>query len=123
MMPGESRDRQSEDDRQCHRERDRKIWIHLDDQLLDWISPQVDAVGQVQGTVYPLLNRLHDAGFVTSYWEVNDTDRPRRYYQLTEGGRQELESFQEDWERFSGSVTSFLATIPEKHNDRTRDDV
>ncbi|WP_158252271.1 PadR family transcriptional regulator [Cryobacterium sp. Y29] len=95
----------------------------MDDQLLDRITPQVDAVGQVQGTVYPLLNRLHDAGFVTSYWEVNDTDRPRRIYQLTEGGRQELESFQEDWERFSGSVTSLLATIPKKHNDRTRDDV
>ncbi|TFD63765.1 PadR family transcriptional regulator [Cryobacterium sp. Hb1] len=79
---------------------------------------ELDDVGQLlssQGTVYPLLNRLHDAGFVTSYWEVNDTDRPRRYYQLTEVGRQELESFQEDWERFSGSVTSLLATIPQKH--------
>ncbi|TFD56749.1 PadR family transcriptional regulator [Cryobacterium suzukii] len=87
---------------------------------------ELDDVGQLlssQGTVYPLLNRLHDAGFVTSYWEVNETDRPRRYYQLTEGGRLELASFQEDWERFSGSVTSLLATIPEKHNDRTRDDV
>ncbi|TFD65571.1 PadR family transcriptional regulator [Cryobacterium sp. Hb1] len=75
-----------------------------------------------RGTVSPLLNRLHDAGFVTSYWEANDTDRPRRYYQLTEVGHQELESFQEDWEQFSASVTSLLATIPKKHNDRTRDD-
>ena len=81
---------------------------------------ELDEVGQLlssQGTVYPLLNRLHDAGFVTSYWEVNETDRPRRYYQLTDAGRQELASFQEDWERFSGSVTFLLAAIPKKHDE------
>jgi len=81
---------------------------------------ELDEVGQLlssQGTVYPLLNRLHDAGFVTSYWEVNDTDRPRRYYELTDAGRQELDSFQEDWEKFSGSVTSLLATIPKNHDE------
>ena len=76
----------------------------------------VAKVGQLlssQGTVYPLLNRLHDAGLVTSYWEVSDSERPRRYYQITDAGRRELETFQDDWERFSGSVSTLLATIPE----------
>lgn len=65
------------------------------------LGRELDEVGQLlssQGTVDPLLNRLHDAGFVTSYWEVNDTDRPRRNYRLTDAGGQELVSFQEDWE-------------------------
>jgi PadR family transcriptional regulator, regulatory protein PadR len=77
---------------------------------------ELNGVGQLlssQGTVYPLLNRLHDAGLVTSYWEVNDTDRPRRYYQITDAGRRELETFRDDWERFSGSVDTLLATIPQ----------
>ena len=81
---------------------------------------ELDEVGQLlssQGTVYPLLNRLHDAGLVTSYWEVNDTDRPRRYYRITDAGRRELETFQDDWNRFSGSVSTLLATIPQQINE------
>jgi PadR family transcriptional regulator PadR len=76
---------------------------------------ELDEVGQLltsQGTVYPLLNRLHEAGFVTSYWQINDSDRPRRYYQLTDSGLEELHKFHKDWSRFSGSVTSLLETIP-----------
>lgn len=82
---------------------------------------ELNEVGQLlssQGTVYPLLNRLHDAGLVTSYWEVTETDRPRRYYRLTEAGRQELATFQDDWDRFSSSVTTLLSTIPKQPAER-----
>src|SRR5262249_56808620 len=39
------------------------------------------------GTVYPLLNRLRDAGLVTSEWQVVEGERPRRYYSITGAGR------------------------------------
>jgi PadR family transcriptional regulator PadR len=47
------------------------------------------------GTLYPMLARLEDRGWVTSEWEVIDPSiegrRPRRYYTLTdEGLRQAL---------------------------------
>lgn len=73
---------------------------------------ELDAIGQLlssQGTVYPLLNRLHDAGSVTSYWEMSDTERPRRYYQITDAGRSELGAFRQEWARFSASVDSLFA--------------
>ena len=37
------------------------------------------------GTVYPLLNRLRDAGLVTSEWRDNEGERARRYYSITPG--------------------------------------
>ena len=38
------------------------------------------------GTVYPLLNRLRDAGLVTSEWHDAEGQRARRYYSITEAG-------------------------------------
>lgn len=76
---------------------------------------ELDAAGQLlssQGTVYPLLNRLHDTGLVSSYWEVGDNERPRRYYSITEAGRTELDRFRSDWGSFTVSVDALLSHIP-----------
>jgi PadR family transcriptional regulator, regulatory protein PadR len=56
------------------------------------------------GTVYPLLNRLRDAGLVTSEWHDNEGERARRYYSITEAGRQSLAAFRADWDQFSATV-------------------
>jgi PadR family transcriptional regulator, regulatory protein PadR len=44
------------------------------------------------GTVYPLLERLENAGIVTSFWEDPPPANrpPRRFYELTSSGRQEV---------------------------------
>jgi PadR family transcriptional regulator PadR len=73
---------------------------------------ELDAIGQLlssQGTVYPLLGRLHEAGFVTSYWEMSEAERPRRYYKITAAGRHELDAFREEWAGFSASVDSLFS--------------
>lgn len=78
------------------------------------IVRELNEVGQLltsQGTVYPLLSRLQEAGQVSSYWEVGDSERPRRFYRLTAVGHHDLESFRQDWRLFSGSVDSLLATV------------
>ena len=78
---------------------------------------ELNAAGQLlssQGTVYPLLNRLNEAGLVTSYWETGDVERPRRYYTITTEGHRELESFRDDWARFSDSVDSLMASSPRR---------
>jgi PadR family transcriptional regulator PadR len=77
---------------------------------------ELDSVGQLlssQGTVYPLLNRLHEAGLVSSYWEVSDSERPRRYYEITTAGRRELSEFRDDWAQFAGAVSTLLASTTE----------
>ena len=67
------------------------------------------------GTVYPLLNRLRDAGLVTSEWRDGEGERARRYYSITEAGRQSLTAFRADWARFSatvGGVLNHAAVVP-----------
>jgi PadR family transcriptional regulator len=60
------------------------------------------------GTVYPLLNRLRDAGLVTSEWHDDQGERARRYYTITADGRRSLVAFREDWARFSLTVDAVL---------------
>ena len=60
------------------------------------------------GTVYPLLNRLRDAGLVTSEWRDGEGERARRYYSITEAGRQSLTAFRADWAWFSATVGGVL---------------
>ena len=60
------------------------------------------------GTVYPLLNRLRDAGLVTSEWRDDAGERARRYYAITEAGKQSLIAFRADWAQFAVTVGSVL---------------
>jgi PadR family transcriptional regulator, regulatory protein PadR len=64
------------------------------------------------GTVYPLLNRLRDAGLVTSQWQDAEGQRARRYYSITEAGRQAVTEFRGDWARFSATVGNVLGHAP-----------
>lgn len=49
-----------------------------------------EATGLPSGTIYPVLRRLEDEGFIKSHWTQVDTGsqrRRRRYYELTGEGR------------------------------------
>ena|SRR5215469_17894837 len=62
-----------------------------------------------EGTVYPLLNRLRDAGLVTSEWQDNPGERARRYYTITDAGKQSLAGFRGEWASFSATVTAVVS--------------
>jgi PadR family transcriptional regulator PadR len=49
-----------------------------------------------QGTLYPLLRRLESQGLLESSWRV-ESDRPRRYYVLSEEGRRILPRLKNEW--------------------------
>src|SRR6266480_2073047 len=51
-----------------------------------------EVAGLGPGTVYPILDRLEQANWVSAYWEANrPADRPRRrFYEMTAVGRIEL---------------------------------
>jgi PadR family transcriptional regulator, regulatory protein PadR len=61
-----------------------------------------------EGTVYPLLNRLRDAGLVTGEWQDNEGERARRYYFITDAGRQNLVEFRSEWALFSETVSAVV---------------
>ena len=65
----------------------------------------------VEGTVYPLLNRLRALGLVESEWVESDSGHPRKYYRLTESGRQRALDMTRIWERFSSSMMEILAPL------------
>ncbi|MFA1822906.1 PadR family transcriptional regulator [Virgibacillus oceani] len=49
------------------------------------------------GTLYPLLRRLEKQGFLESKWDTNET-RPRKYYLLSETGKEALDLLLEEWQ-------------------------
>ena len=60
-----------------------------------------------EGTVYPALHRLEDAGLVASSW-ANADGRKRRVYTLTRKGATALAAEQAEWKRFSSGVHAVL---------------
>jgi len=72
---------------------------------------ELDAAGGLltsDGTVYPLLSRLRDAGLVTSEWQDRPGQRARRYYFITGAGRDSLKAFRADWADFAATVGGVL---------------
>ena len=60
-----------------------------------------------EGTVYPALHRLENAGLLASTWEVV-AGRRRRIYHLTLAGESALAEQAAQWRTFSGSMTRVL---------------
>lgn len=51
----------------------------------------------VEGTIYPLLNRLKNAGLLSYRWEESTGGPPRKYYELTQKGKDFLIQLDETW--------------------------
>jgi DNA-binding PadR family transcriptional regulator len=66
-----------------------------------------------QGTLYPLLRRLEEQGLLESDWRV-DTSRPRRYYTLSDFGKQVLEEMTGEWIRIRSTIDDLLSTKGER---------
>ncbi|MFE3454415.1 PadR family transcriptional regulator [Nonomuraea sp. NPDC059194] len=66
-------------------------------------------LGQIKGgTLYPVLNRLEEAGLVAAEFRVTERGPGRRYYRLTDQGRQTLAEQGGLWLAFDQSVRSVL---------------
>ena len=58
----------------------------------------------VEGTLYPLLTRLKNAGLLTYRWEESKSGPPRKYYQLTKIGEQFLKELEITWDELVKAV-------------------
>ncbi len=61
-----------------------------------------------EGTIYPLMKRLKEAGVIDSYIVESQEGPPRKYYTITESGRAEKERLYVDWFEFVESVNNLL---------------
>ncbi|WP_299958574.1 PadR family transcriptional regulator [uncultured Modestobacter sp.] len=61
-----------------------------------------------EGTLYPLLSRLRKSGLVNTELRGASGGAARRYYELTDLGRAQLQTFTDTWQEFTASVNSIL---------------
>ena len=60
-----------------------------------------------EGTVYPALHRLEEAGLLRSHWAEQE-GRRRRLYELTADGATVLSEMRREWRRFSTGVQAVV---------------
>ncbi len=58
----------------------------------------------VEGTLYPLLTRLKNAGLLSYRWEESTQGPPRKYYELTENGTAFLKELDVSWQELVTAV-------------------
>lgn len=58
----------------------------------------------VEGTLYPLLTRLKNAGLLSYRWEESQQGPPRKYYELTAEGKNYLSDLDKSWDDLVESV-------------------
>lgn len=60
----------------------------------------------VEGTLYPLLTRQKNAGLLSYRWEESPQGPPRKYYTLTQKGREYLLELKSGWDQLVDTVNS-----------------
>lgn len=61
-----------------------------------------------EGSLYPALHRMEEAGLVKAKWVLNENSRRARVYDLTAQGRRQLASEEARWAAVTGAVQRVL---------------
>lgn len=62
-----------------------------------------------EGTLYPILYRLEDDGMIRSEWSIpKDKEISKKYYVITEAGRETLKELIDLWSKYEGTVGRML---------------
>lgn len=61
-----------------------------------------------EGTIYPLLRKFRNEGYVTNYLEESQEGPPRKYYKLTSKGKEVYEELDIEWESFIDAVNNII---------------
>ncbi len=74
-------------------------------EMVDEISKNISIS---EGTIYPLLKRLKKEGLLISYLKESQDGPPRKYYKLTDLGKEKKENLVAEWGEFSTGVNNLL---------------
>jgi len=61
-----------------------------------------------EGSLYPALHRIQQAGWIASDWKTTENNRRARYYRLTQLGRQQLAREEKSWAQVVKGVSALL---------------
>ena len=61
-----------------------------------------------EGSLYPALHRIEQAGWISSEWGTSENNRRAKYYRLTAAGRRQLAKEEENWDKLTRAVDKVL---------------
>jgi transcriptional regulator len=61
-----------------------------------------------EGSLYPALHRMEEAGWIAAEWTVTENKRRARIYRMTGAGTKQLAAETERWQTFSSGVARVL---------------
>ena len=64
-----------------------------------------DVLQVSEGSLYPALHKLELEGWLTATWQISDTGRRAKCYELSRAGRRALDQELADWQRLSGAIS------------------
>jgi PadR family transcriptional regulator PadR len=73
----------------------------------EWSS---DVLRAEEGSLYPALHRMEEAGWIRAEWIVKDTGRRARIYELTGAGKKQLAAEESRWHAVTSAVNRVLRT-------------
>jgi len=76
--------------------------------IKDWSG---DVLRAEEGSLYPALHRMEEAGWIRAQWITKDTGRRARIYELTADGRKQLDAEESRWEAVTSAVNRVLRTV------------
>ena len=76
--------------------------------IKDWSG---DVLRAEEGSLYPALHRMEEAGWIRAEWITKDNGRRAREYQLTAAGRKQLAAEESRWQGVTAAVNRVLRTV------------
>ena len=67
-----------------------------------------DVLRVEEGSLYPALHRIEQAGWISSEWGTSENNRRAKFYRITTAGRKQLAREEEDWDRLTRAVSKVL---------------
>ena len=64
-----------------------------------------------EGSLYPALHRMEEAGWIRAEWIVKDTGRRARIYEVTAAGKKQLAAEESRWQAVTSAVNRVLRTV------------
>ena len=63
------------------------------------------------GMLYPVLHRLERLGYIEARWEIAESGRRRKYYRLTDQGREQLAEERRQWQAVDATLRGIWQTL------------
>jgi PadR family transcriptional regulator PadR len=70
-----------------------------------------DVLRADEGSLYPALHRMEEAGWIHADWVIKDSGRRAREYQLTAAGKRQLTAEESRWKTVTAAVNRVLRTV------------